>query len=114
VLSQLCHRIQQFVVQPAELHDELLYAYLRVLLTLGRLCYQQPGRAVLESGPPSLYTRLQGSIEAHCKTRRDVRAYAQLLHLSANHLTTVIKEQTGKTVLQHLHERRVLEAEVVG
>lgn len=39
-----------------------------------------------------------------------MQAYAQLLHLSANHLNTIIKEQSGKTVLQHLHARQLLEA----
>ncbi|QNE41972.1 helix-turn-helix domain-containing protein (plasmid) [Hymenobacter sp. NBH84] len=110
-LRQLCQRIVQEYEQPADLHDELLYAYLRVLLlTIGRLCYQQPSRAAAGPTVPSLYHRLQASIEHHYKTLRDVPAYAQLLHLSANHLNTIIKEQSGKTVLQLLHERQLLEA----
>jgi AraC family transcriptional activator of pobA len=110
-LRPLYQRLVQEYEQPAHLHDELLYAYLRVLLlTLGRLCYQQPDCAVAAPEMPSLYARLQSSIELHYKTRREVSAYAHLLHLSANHLNTVIKAQSGKTVLQHLHERQLLEA----
>jgi AraC family transcriptional activator of pobA len=110
-LRQLSQRIVQEYEQPADLQDELLYAHVRVLLlTLGRCCMRQPGYAELAPEIPSLYARLQASIEAHYHTRRDVPAYAQLLHLSANHLNTVIKEQSGKTVLQHLHERQLLEA----
>jgi AraC family transcriptional activator of pobA len=110
-LRQLCHRIVQEYEQPADLHDELLYAHLRVLLlTLGRLCYQQASRAAAKPRLPSLYHRFQASIEQQYKTLRDVQAYAQLLHLSANHLNTIIKEQSGKTVLQHLHARQLLEA----
>jgi AraC family transcriptional activator of pobA len=110
-LRQLSQRLVREYEQPADLQDELLYAYLRVLLlTLGRRCYQQLGRARPEAVSASLYARLQGSIETHYRTRRDVSAYAQLLHLSANHLNTVVKAQSGKTVLQHLHERQLLEA----
>ncbi|MDF7813870.1 AraC family transcriptional regulator [Hymenobacter sp. YC55] len=110
-LRSLCQRLVQEYEQPADLHDELLYAYLRVLLlTLGRRCYQQLGGAVPGPASPSLSARLQAGIEHHYKTLRDVAAYARLLHLSANHLNTVIKAQSGKTVLQHLHERQLLEA----
>lgn len=109
-LRRLCRCIVREYEQPADLQDELLYAHLRVLLLyLGRLCYRQHGHAAPPT-TPSLYLRLQACIEAHYRTRRDVQAYARLLHLSAGHLNASIKQQSGKTVLQHLHERQLLEA----
>ncbi|MEJ7664737.1 MAG: helix-turn-helix domain-containing protein [Hymenobacter sp.] len=39
-----------------------------------------------------------------------VGAYAALLHISAGHLSEVVKAQSGKPAIKHLHERLVLEA----
>jgi AraC family transcriptional activator of pobA len=40
----------------------------------------------------------------------EVSAYATQLHISAGHLSEVIKAQTGRPAIKHLHERLVLEA----
>lgn len=88
---------------------EMVAAYLRVLLIyLSRLYTEQfshdpqPDR--------QLMNRFQALIEARFKELHHVAAYADLLHLSAGHLSEMIKKQSGKTAIEHIHERLVLEA----
>jgi len=96
--------------RPGEWQHQLLSAYLTVLLThLSRLYTEQyPG------GEPSADQRLlrtyRARIEEHFRERHEVGAYAELLHISAGHLSEVVKAQSGKSAIKHLHERLVLEA----
>ena len=37
-------------------------------------------------------------------------AYAEMLNISAGHMGDVVKEQSGKPAIAHIHERVILEA----
>lgn len=96
--------------QPADLQDEMLYAYLRVLLLyLSRLYTEQNGSIALGQRY-RLYQRFQACIDENYKTIQHANAYAQMLAISGSHLNALIKEQSGKTVMTHLHNRQILEA----
>lgn len=90
--------------------NNMLLAYLRVLLIyLSRLYIEQyeggdkiTGRLLLK--------RFLALIEENYLELHDVAAYAGLLNISAGHLSEVIKEQSGKTAIEQIHERLVLEA----
>lgn len=96
--------------RPGEWQHPLLSAYLLVLLTyLSRLYTEQfPG------GEPSADQRLlrayRASIEEHYRELHEVGAYAERLHISAGHLSEVVKAQSGRSAIKHVHERLVLEA----
>ena len=96
--------------RPGEWQHQMLSAYLLVLLTyLSRLYTEQfPG------GEPSADQRLlrayRANIEENYRDLHEVSAYAELLHISAGHLSEVVKAQSGRSAIKHLHERLVLEA----
>ncbi|MGI4835423.1 MAG: AraC family transcriptional regulator [Janthinobacterium lividum] len=106
LLAQLAAEHQR----PGEWQHPMLSAYLTVLLTyLSRLYTEQfPG------GEPSADQRLlrtyRASIEENYRELHEVGAYAELLHISAGHLSEVVKAQSGRSAIKHLHERLVLEA----
>jgi AraC-like DNA-binding protein len=52
----------------------------------------------------------QALINQHYRELHSAAAYAGLLHLTPDHLNDVIKQQSGKTVLMHIHERIMVEA----
>jgi AraC-like DNA-binding protein len=96
--------------RPGEWQHPLLSAYLTALLTyLSRLYTQQ-----LPGGEPSADQRLlrayRASIEENYRELHEVSAYAERLHISAGHLSEVVKAQSGKSAIKHVHERLVLEA----
>ncbi|MFD1873581.1 helix-turn-helix domain-containing protein [Hymenobacter bucti] len=110
VVDDLLAQLEAEHHRPGEWQHPLLSAYLTVLLTyLSRLYTEQfPG------GEPSADQRLlrtyRASIEEHFRERHEVGAYAELLHISAGHLSEVVKAQSGRSAIKHLHERLVLEA----
>ena len=110
VVSDLLTKLEAEHHRPGEWQHQMLSAYLLVLLTyLSRLYTEQfPG------GEPSADQRLlrayRANIEENYRDLHEVSAYAELLHISAGHLSEVVKAQSGRSAIKHLHERLVLEA----
>ncbi|GAA0552710.1 AraC-like DNA-binding protein [Chitinophaga japonensis] len=50
-------------------------------------------------------------VEEHFHTVRTVQQYADMLHVSANHLGEQVKEETGENALTIIHKRIFLEAQ---
>jgi len=96
--------------RPGKWQQRLLGAYPTVLLThLSRLCTAQYPKA----GPTPdqrLLRAHQAEVESCFREVHEVGAYAERLHISAGHLSEVVKAQTGRPAIKHLHERLVLEA----
>jgi len=110
IIDDLLAKLEAEYHRPGEWQHQLLSAYLTVLLThLSRLYTEQ-----YPSGEPSADQRLlktyQARIEEHYRELHEVNAYAEMLHISAGHLSEVVKVQSGKSAIKHLHERLVLEA----
>jgi AraC-like DNA-binding protein len=96
--------------RPGEWQQRLLGAYLTVLLTyLSRLYTEQYAEAA-PTPDQRLLRAYQAEVEACFREVHEVGAYAERLHISAGHLSEVVKAQTGRPAIKHLHERLVLEA----
>ena len=52
-------------------------------------------------------------VAEHGTTQRNVGFYAEQLRLTPNHLSTFVKQHTGKSVMQWLNERTILQAKVL-
>lgn len=90
--------------------NNMLVAYMRILLIyLSRLYTEQFSRS--ESVPDrALLKRYLSRIDESYTQLHEVAAYAELLNISAGHLSEVVKEQSGKPAIAHIHERLVVEA----
>lgn len=95
---------------PGEWQQSMLAAFMTVLLTyLSRLYVEQfkdNGAAV----DKLLLKSFQLKINERFRELREVSEYASLLNISAGHLSEVVKNQSGKPAIKHIHERQVLEA----
>jgi len=96
--------------QRQDLRNGMILAYLRVLLIyLGRLYTEQ-----LTTDTPNddrlLLKKFVNLINEKYNQLHDVSAYANLLCISAGHLSKIIKQQSGKTAIKHIHERLMLGA----
>ncbi|MBF9219641.1 helix-turn-helix domain-containing protein [Hymenobacter ruricola] len=109
-VEDLLAKLEAEYHRPGEWQQAMLSAHLTVLLTyLSRLYTEQfPG------GEPSadqlLVQKFRARIEESFRERHEVGAYAALLHISAGHLSEVVKAQSGKPAIAHIQERLVLEA----
>jgi AraC family transcriptional activator of pobA len=96
--------------QKQDWRNGMLLSYLRVLLIyLSRLYTEQFQNEELLTDRV-LLKKFRALIDEHYSQLHDVAAYSDLLYLSAGHLSEVIKEQSGKTAIEHIHERLMLEA----
>jgi AraC family transcriptional activator of pobA len=90
--------------------NEMVSAYLRVLLIYLSRLYTEQFTTEDRMIDRQLVNRFQSLVEARFKTLHQVADYADLMNLSAGHLSETIKQQSGKTAIEHIHERLVLEA----
>lgn len=96
--------------RPGEWQHRMLSAHLTLLLTYLSRRYTEQFTGDELSADRRVLKAYQASIEQHFRERHEVGAYAALLHLSAGHLSEVVKAQSGKPAIKHVHERLVLEA----
>jgi AraC family transcriptional regulator, transcriptional activator of pobA len=90
--------------------QSMLLAYMKVLLIyLSRLYNQQltdanalPGRALVNA--------YLAHIDSRYKEYHEVGHYAGLMNVSAGHLSELIKAQSGKPAIAHIHDRLIVEA----
>ena len=90
--------------------NTMLQSYINVLLVyLSRLYTEQfPSKLGLPN--QELLRKFRAAIDRHFHSLHHVADYADLLHLTPNHLTECVKQQSGKTAIEHIHERVVMEA----
>ena len=88
----------------------MILSYMKILLVyLSRLYMEQFKES--ESGPDRLLLkRYLARIDQSYTQQHEVAAYAEMLNISAGHLSDVVKAQSGKPAIAHIHERLILEA----
>lgn len=90
-----------------EWQQKMILAHLTVLLTyLSRLHAEQYGRIKDQN----LLKKYQVHIDVHFREWHEIGNYAGLMNLSAGHLSEMVKMQSGKPAIKHIHDRLVLEA----
>jgi AraC family transcriptional activator of pobA len=95
---------------PGEWQQRMLIAYLTVLLTYLSRLYTEQYKDKDTSTEKLLLKKFQAKINECYRELHEVGDYASLLHMSAGHLSEVVRIQTGKPAIKHIHERIVLEA----
>lgn len=96
--------------RPGEWQQRMLTAHLTVLLTYLSRLYTEQFKDNDTSVNKLLLKQFQAKINECFRELREVGDYASLLHISAGHLSEVVKTQSGKPAIKHIHERLVLEA----
>ncbi|MCA8830454.1 AraC family transcriptional regulator [Hymenobacter pini] len=109
-VEETLRKIEAEYASPGEWQHRMLSAHLAVLLTYLSRLYTEQFAAQEVSVDKFLLNAYQAKIEENFRELHEVGAYAALLNISAGHLSEVVKEQSGKSAIKHIHERRVLEA----
>jgi AraC family transcriptional activator of pobA len=90
--------------------NQMLTSWLRVLVIyLSRLYNEQYGESKITKNYCLLKDFQELIGENHAKLH-DVATYANLLNLTPGYLNDVVKQQSGKTAISHIHNRLVVEA----
>lgn len=110
LVEDMLARINDEYQQPGEWQPRLLSAYLTVLLTYLSRLYTEQFKDSNITGDRLLLKKFQATIDERYRELREVGDYASLLHISAGHLSEIVKIQSGKPAIKHIHERVALEA----
>ena len=110
LVEEVVGKIRIEYQRPGEWQQRMLGAYLTVLLTYLSRLYTEQCVANAGSADKQLLKAFQAKIDACFRERHEVGDYASMLNLSAGYLSEVVKEQSSKSAIKHIHERLVLEA----
>ncbi len=95
---------------PGEWQQRMLAACLTVLLTYLSRIYTEQYKDAGTSTDTIQLTAFKSKINECFRELHQVSDYAARLHISAKHLSEVVKAQSGKPAIKHIHERLVMEA----
>ena len=109
-VEDMLARINVEYRRPSEWQQRMLTAYLTVLLTYLSRLYTEQFKDNDTSADMLLLKNFQAKINECFRELHEVGDYASLLHISAGHLSEVVKIQSGKPAIKHIHGRLVLEA----
>lgn len=88
----------------------MLIAYMQVLMIFISRLYTKQISNMQQLPAKAMLKKYIEKIEERYIDQHDVAAYADMLNISAGHLSEVVKEQSGKPAIAHIHERLILEA----
>lgn len=109
-VEDLLSKIRVEYQQPGQWQQRMLTAYLTVLLTYLSRLYTEQFTGNDTSVDQLLLKRFQAKIDEHFQQWHEVADYASMLHISAGHLSEVVKSQSGRPAIKHIHDRLVMEA----
>lgn len=110
-LRGLFARVFEENTTPAANHDEVVGAYVYLLLELaGRSYVQEPDRHATSHGLQQVRAFSQ-LLDAHFRTEKTVRFYADRLAMTANHLNALCRRVVNQTASDLIHERVITEAQ---
>ena len=95
---------------------QLLAAYLNVLLLEAGVLHQKQENTVSpsnNSSPEQLSGKFLDLISEHYLNKQQVNEYADMLFVTPNYLNKAVRQITGKTALEQIHEMLILEAKVL-
>ncbi|MBT1690091.1 helix-turn-helix domain-containing protein [Dawidia soli] len=111
VVEETLQKIRTEYLLPGEWQQRMLAAHLTVLLTyLSRLYAEQFKEDDTVTTDKQLLADFQAKINDHFRQLHEVSDYASILNISAGHLSDVVKGQSGKPAIKHIHDRLVMEA----
>ncbi len=96
--------------RPNEWQQRMLGAHLTVLLIYLSRLYTEQFKETNTFADKFLLKNFQAKIEECFRESHEVSDYASMLHVSAGYLSEVVKLQSGRPAIKHIHERLVLEA----
>jgi AraC family transcriptional activator of pobA len=109
-VEDMLSKINTEYQHPGEWQQRMLTAHLTILLTYLSRLYTEQFKATNISADKLLLQNFQSKVDEGYRELREVGDYASLLNISAGHLSEVVKTQSGKPAIKHIHERVVLEA----
>lgn len=95
---------------PAGYRSTMLLAWLRVLLVHLSRMYEAQYPITGNIADREVLRRFRTLVNEHYAMHHEVADYAAMIQLSTGHFSELIKKQSGKSPIEHIHDRLILEA----
>ncbi|HEY0678638.1 MAG TPA: helix-turn-helix domain-containing protein [Chitinophagaceae bacterium] len=94
--------------------DSLLRNYIHILLLRIREIYRPHAKRLndMASRSTKIASQFKHLVEKNFINKREVKQYAEMLHITPKHLSEVVKEATGKTPRELIQDMLLLESKV--
>ena len=112
-MDSLFRQLRAAAADPAHGRDDMVRAFLTIILTLTRRVWLRYHADDAEAGwreGDLLACRFRLSLEENFPLMLTVQEYADLLHVSRSHLNEELRRQSGRSASEIIHERILLEA----
>jgi AraC family transcriptional regulator, transcriptional activator of pobA len=93
--------------------EKAVKMYLYLLLLTAKRCYEQENIVESTNSHSHLVSQFHKLVGQHFLTLRQVSDYADLLHITPNHLNRIVKTVTQKTASEAIEEMLAQEAKVL-
>ncbi len=111
LFTLLCRRLERETQHALDGQVTLLHSYMRsVLVEARRFHASQPGAIHIEETGMVLSKQFIQLVDAHYLNTTSVADYADMLHVTANHLAETVRRTVGLPPGKIIHERLLLEA----
>ncbi len=111
LFTSVCQQLEQETRVPLDGQVAILHSYMRILLVEARRSHEnRPGATRSEETGMILTKRFMQLVEANYLDTSSVADYADMLHVTANHLIETVKRTVGQPAGKIIHERLLLEA----
>jgi AraC family transcriptional regulator, transcriptional activator of pobA len=111
VFTVLCQRLERETELALDSQVAILHSYMRILLVEARRFHvAQPGAIRVEETHMVLTKQFIQLVDAHYLDTSSVADYAEMLHVTANHLVETVRRAVGVPPGKIIHERLLLEA----
>ncbi|MCX2738387.1 helix-turn-helix domain-containing protein [Pontibacter anaerobius] len=91
--------------------NEVLLSYLHITLENAARLYRSETFQDKAPGAVAKVREFELLLNQHFLQKREVKDYADMLHITPNHLNVLCKSTVGKTASQLIHERVIVEAQ---
>ncbi|MCJ8210550.1 AraC family transcriptional regulator [Mucilaginibacter sp. RS28] len=112
-VTHLLQRINEEFKNRSPFHDQLLRLMFMEVVYLATRSYFQQNQQQQLNRASALASRFYQLVDEHFLSVRNVQEYADKLYVSSKYLIKVIKQETGLTPLQYIHNRVLKEAEAL-
>ncbi|WP_299755990.1 helix-turn-helix domain-containing protein [uncultured Pontibacter sp.] len=91
--------------------NEVLLSFLHILLENAARLYRSEAFQGKAPGALAKVNEFELQLNTHFLHKREVKDYADMLHITPNHLNVLCKTTVGKTASQLIHDRVMVEAQ---
>ncbi|WP_238300000.1 helix-turn-helix domain-containing protein [Polaribacter irgensii] len=111
LIENFTNQVFTYATSNAQMKDLSIGAYLKLLLIeCNNICSINPIETEIDSSGDHLIRKFKESVDAHFKKEHATSFYANVIHITTDHLTRTVKNKIGQTAKQYIQSRIITEA----